>query len=210
MGHYLEEADEFHLQVDAERGVILRLESRVDGETHRVHELTRVVFDEPMPEETFVFQPPKGETIRSTAELMAPPRAVSLEEAVRQAPFIVLAPERLPEGWRLQVRYFPGRDRPSWPPAVVLSIEDPTGVHNVSVTQHAEADDDSLSWEEVEFEGDRYLVYDSGAFGKRDVKMVREGTHVRLTGDVERDALLELAHALKPAPRGLPPMVDQP
>jgi outer membrane lipoprotein-sorting protein len=54
------EADEWHLEVDTERGVVLRLEARYQGEPMRVVETLEVSFDDDFPPDTFVFTPPAG------------------------------------------------------------------------------------------------------------------------------------------------------
>ena len=51
-------ADDYELLVDAERGVILSLASRIDGRAFDVTEVLDVAFDEAFPEETFVLQLP--------------------------------------------------------------------------------------------------------------------------------------------------------
>lgn len=47
-------ADDHELLVDAERGVLLRTASRLDGEEFKVTEVVAVAFDEDLPEEVFV------------------------------------------------------------------------------------------------------------------------------------------------------------
>jgi outer membrane lipoprotein-sorting protein len=59
-----EGADEHELLVDAERGALLRIASRVDGQEFAVTEMIEVTFDETFPPETFVFVPPPGEDLR--------------------------------------------------------------------------------------------------------------------------------------------------
>lgn len=52
------------LAVDAERGVILRATSFIDGQEFFVHEVLEIAFDEDFPDDTFVFTPPPGERSR--------------------------------------------------------------------------------------------------------------------------------------------------
>lgn len=51
-------ADDYELVVDAERGVILRLASRLDGRAFDATEVLEVGFDEPFPEGTFALDIP--------------------------------------------------------------------------------------------------------------------------------------------------------
>lgn len=51
-------ADDYELLVDAERGVILSLASRIDGRAFDVTEVLTAAFDEAFPKDTFVLQLP--------------------------------------------------------------------------------------------------------------------------------------------------------
>ncbi len=53
-------ADEYELLVDAERGAVLSLTSRVDGEELAMDEVVSIEFDEPMPDGVFTFTVPQG------------------------------------------------------------------------------------------------------------------------------------------------------
>lgn len=210
-GHYMPDADEFELLVDAEVGVLLRIESFIDGQPFMILELTDVQFEEPFAEDLFVFRAPPGESIRSTRDVFNPPRGMSIEEAARSAPFTVLSPQRLPEGWRLNVAYTPGQDRPFGPPTVVMHLHDPTGLHQLRIMQGAQPLDDGLDWTEVDFEGEQFLMLEQTGMldGQIELKLERHGTHARLTGDVDRDAMLRIARSLHPASPNLPPLVQQ-
>jgi outer membrane lipoprotein-sorting protein len=210
-GHYLPEgADDFEVLVDVERGILLRLEARLDDGPFMILELMEVNFDEPFPDDVFVFQPPPGEQVRPHRDVYAPPEGMSVEEAVRRAPFTVLAPRRLPDGWQLNVLYMPGRDRPPSAPSVVMHLKDPTGLHHLRILEQAEALDDGLDWVEVDFEGERIFVWEpKGRFdGEIEAKLERHGTHARLTGNLDRTTLLEIANSLHASPPEIP-LVDQ-
>jgi hypothetical protein len=126
-------ASELELVADAERGVLLRLEARVEGGPFLVIELVEVHFDEVFADDVFVFQPPPGEEVRPHGELPAMPEAMSLEEAARRAPFTVLAPRRLPAGWGVNAIHVAGRDRPPTKPSVMLHLVDPAGLHQFCI-----------------------------------------------------------------------------
>jgi outer membrane lipoprotein-sorting protein len=85
-------ADEFALMVDAERGVLLRSEARIEGEPFRILEMEAVAFDEDF--ENDVFAPPAGRGI----ETAGVPRSVELAELPDAVPFTVLVPEHPPFG----------------------------------------------------------------------------------------------------------------
>ena len=63
-------ADEYELQIDIERGVILRSEARLRNTAFRIIEMTKVEFDARLPEETFTLEPPPGKAFMKPS----PPR----------------------------------------------------------------------------------------------------------------------------------------
>jgi hypothetical protein len=58
-----EYVDQYEILVDAERGVLLRYAGIVDGEEAGVFSVRAVHFDEPIADEVFSHQPPKGTRI---------------------------------------------------------------------------------------------------------------------------------------------------
>ena len=92
-----------------------------------------------------------------------------------------------------------------------MHIVDPTHRHQLRIMQGTEVIQDALEWVAVDFEGERFLVYEPKGLlhGHVEVRLERHGTHARLTGDIERRQLLEIAHSLQPAPRELPPLIDR-
>jgi hypothetical protein len=67
-------ADAHELLVDAERGVLLRLVSFIEGEQFALSELEQVAFDEQLPPETFVFRAPPGVEVRPWSRPRIPPQ----------------------------------------------------------------------------------------------------------------------------------------
>ena len=202
-GHYLPEgAEEFELLVDVERGILLRVEARLDDGPFMVLELMELYFDETFSDDVFVFQPPPGEEVRSHRDVYPPAEGMSVEEAVRRAPFTVLAPRRIPEGWELNVLYVPGRDRPLVAPSVVMHLKDPTGLHHLRILEQTEALEDSLEWVAEDVQGERIFVWEpKGRLdGEIEAKLERHGTHARLTGNLDRSTFLEIARSLDAAP----------
>jgi outer membrane lipoprotein-sorting protein len=49
------------LVLDAERGSLLRMSARLDGQEFNRHEVVEVAFDEELADETFRLRPPAGE-----------------------------------------------------------------------------------------------------------------------------------------------------
>jgi outer membrane lipoprotein-sorting protein len=103
--------DELRCSIDGERGILLRSATLLDGDEFRSGELSDLVFDQPIPPETFVLEPPEGETFASLGHHEIGP--VTLQEAVERASFKMFAIRKLPEGdWRIRVHYAAGTQRP--------------------------------------------------------------------------------------------------
>jgi hypothetical protein len=80
--------DDLVLTIDAERGVILRAESRLEGEPYRVLEVTAIGFDEELAEDTFTLRAPAGQAWQ---EVEHPPST---------RPLRVGLPHLSPRAWR--------------------------------------------------------------------------------------------------------------
>ena len=62
-------------------------------------------------------------------------------------------------------------------------------------------------WEVIERDGVEIRVSNASAMGGRPAaKVEREGTLIMLHGDLDRDALIEIASSLGPAPTEPPPL----
>jgi outer membrane lipoprotein-sorting protein len=200
-------ADEYELLVDAERGVLLRTEARLEGEPVGVTELLEVAFDEQFPEGTFRFEPPAGEPVRrppsetQAQEMQAHFEELTLDEAARRASFPLFVPGELERGWELRVRHTPGGGELAeieqvW---IWLVPDDERGVSVLLDEQPAGAWGQLGSrWERVEQAGGEVFVREgSSVFEETRVRLEREGTAVELSGQgVESPFLLELAASL--------------
>ena len=62
-------ADEYRLHIDAERGVVLRSEARLQGRPFRVIEMEQISFDERLPDETFTLELPPDSSFKNAEEL---------------------------------------------------------------------------------------------------------------------------------------------
>jgi hypothetical protein len=128
------------LLVDAERGVLLRSASLLDGEPFLVSEVAGIAFDESLPDQLFVFEAPPGEEIRdSQAEMEAQHRPLPLHEAAAAAPFRVFAPGSVPADWHRRVLLRPGSLRHGWPPGVHIHYTDALSQLNVNISEMAVA-----------------------------------------------------------------------
>lgn len=204
-------ADDVVLAVDRERGVVLRAEARLGGRPFAVHETTEVAFDEPLTDDLFRFVSPDGSPVRSPRDTFPRPEPLSVEEAARRASFTVLVPTRLPEGWAVDATYSPPSDRPPRPDQVNLHLgEADRTAPRLRIHQSPRPHDDGLEWETVEQRGRRILLWRHSSPGATyEAKLEVQGTHVRASGNIDRDALVHIVASLQPAPRQLPPMVER-
>jgi outer membrane lipoprotein-sorting protein len=61
-------ADEYRLHIDAERGLVLRSEARLEGRPFRVIEMEQISFDERLPDETFTLELPPDSSFKNAEE----------------------------------------------------------------------------------------------------------------------------------------------
>jgi hypothetical protein len=160
-------ADEYQLWVDRERGVVLRAAALLDGEEFWISEFEELAFDEQLPPETFVFEPPPGEEIRGPD--MGMHEDVTIEEAARRASFPVFYVPELPEGrWDLDVMYVPARERPPMKESVHLAYHRVDATHHLTVAERP-AEEREPDWvadgppgvqvEVIERDGVSFTVY---------------------------------------------------
>jgi hypothetical protein len=170
-------ADAHALLVEPARGVVLRVESFLEGELFHVGELLETSWDTAIPDGRFVLVAPAGETVRSPRELHA---ELTLEEAAACASFAVFAIDELPEGrWRLHVQYHAAfREQPD---ALHLTYHRADG--RGAVTMNERSAGGSSWWSRVA--------------GSAHVEIEREGTLISLSSETIDDAgLRELAGRL--------------
>src|SRR5205823_3977574 len=137
--HFGPGADEYAVHVDRETGSLLRVETRREGSPFQVTEIVSIAFDEPLPAETFVLEPPEGEVIE-LVEVQGTRFRMPLSEIVDEAGFTVFVPDRVPNDWRLDAHYSPARKRPPSHAVVILFYrsEDATGSLSVSESRAGE------------------------------------------------------------------------
>jgi hypothetical protein len=115
-------ADELLLDVDAERGALLRIEARFHGQPLFASEVTEIAFDETFTDDVFEFTPPPGEQVRSITDQFAIERDLTVEEAVARAPFTVWIPSRVPAEWETRIAFAAENDRPPMAPPSTCTI----------------------------------------------------------------------------------------
>lgn len=199
-------ADEHELLVDAERGILLRTATRMDGQDLQVVELLEVAFDETFPPETFTFVPPPGEEIRSPRHHLS--ERLSVEDAAARAPFPVWVIRTLPEGWRMTSMYMEAQERPRVPATVVihLSREDASSMLQLHQTASAEPapDDFGERWRALERAGEELKIFepDEAGYGMPTfVRLERDGTRIDISsGDLGLEELLSLTDLLVRVP----------
>lgn len=203
-------ADELELEVDAQVGIIRRLTAFFDGHELSSTELTELVLDDALPEETFVFVPPPGEEVLPPESSQRRHR-YTLEEAAAEAPFTAFYLPELPEGhWRLLVHYHGTRQRPPTGANLGLIYSRSDGRESLILAQHAAADDKrGIAWtgsppetEEVVRDGFRYLVAPANPTrgNQNQIVFERDGTRLELRSELDVETLLTLTATLQPVP----------
>jgi outer membrane lipoprotein-sorting protein len=202
-----EGADEYYLEVDATRGILLRAEARREGLPFELIEALTVEFDGEIAQERFVFEPPLGIEVRRLEDI-APDSgvAVPLHEAVHRVPFEVFIPDRVPSDWILTVMFAAGVEQ--LPSGAVVALMYRSQDATVSLSIHEMADDQSreLPPERIERDGvSMWLRQRSEEWPQSQVSLTLKGTAIELfSTELEAEALVKLATQLVPAPREPP------
>jgi outer membrane lipoprotein-sorting protein len=204
-------ADEILLEIDAERGALLRIESRLEGQPYAISEVLEVAFDEAFADDVFVFTPPPGEEVRSLDDDFGIFRDLTIEQAVARAPFTVWIASQLPAGWATEITFAPARDRPAMAPTLYLNYRAGDGTHAVRVVEspadHPGEHDEyeharPNPWQEVERNG-RTMQIREPAESWQPAQLLAEldGTRILIhSDDLAATALADLAGGLVPAP----------
>jgi outer membrane lipoprotein-sorting protein len=204
-------ADALLLDVDAERGVLLRIEARFEGEPFSIAEVTEIAYDETFADDVFEFTPPPGEQVRSITDQFALQHDLTIEQAVARASFTVWIPARLPAGWETDITFAAGNDRPPMAPHVHLHYRAPDGTHTVSIAEspadhpgeHSEYEHERPNpWREIEHDGRRIQVREPAESWQPAQPLLElDGTRIHIhSRDLTADWLADLAAGLAPAP----------
>jgi hypothetical protein len=181
-------ADVVELVFDAETGALLRSEAMLAHEPFHRLEVTEIAYVK-APRETFSLEPPEGHI--GPPGPWARPVALPLHDLASRAPFAVLVPRRIPDGWRLgAAQLLDHRDHPPVEATAFLDYGSLEGAYSVGIRERSSETQDAP-----------VDVVDNGpTVGPRfTVTLVRSGTWVELSGN-ERELLLDLARELVPAP----------
>ena len=199
-------ADFYELEVDRQLGVLLAVTAIRDEQPfHRITTLA-AAFDQPIPDETFRFEPPAGEQIQSRwGEERV--EHVTLVEAQQRAPFTVLMPDSVPAAWQVQCRLIRPSERPPSPMQIGLIYCSTDGHESISLSQFPAGGcnpyrepGDGEGWETVTRAGMRMKTRPA-RWGQAQVELERDGTFVHLMSDnLTRDQVLTIAAGLRPAP----------
>ena len=199
-------ADYYELEVDRQLGVLLAVTAIRDGQPfHRITTLA-AAFDQPIPDETFRFEPPAGEQVQSRwGEERV--EHVTLVEAQQRAPFTVLMPDRVPVNWQVRCRLIRSSERPPSPMQIGLIYRSTDGHESISLSQFPAGGSnpyrelgDGEGWETVT-RGGNEMKTRPARWGQAQVELERDGTFVHLMSDnLTRDQVLAIAAGLRPAP----------
>ena len=200
-------ADRYALEIDSEFGVLLAATAlRNEQPFHRVITLA-ATFDEPIPDETFRFEPPPGEPIQTRRWQEDRVEHVTLVEAQQRAPFTVLMPATAPADWQVQCRLIRASERPPSPMQIGVSYHSTDGHESVSLSQFPAGGSNpyrkmgtGVDWETVTRDGIEMKTRPA-RWGQAQVELERDGTFVHLMSDnLTRDQVLTIAAGLRPAP----------
>ncbi len=194
-------AQEHAIEVDAERGVLLRLEARFAGEPMAISEALDVAFDVELDPELFRFVAPGGEQPQAAHSLHRFHPGVALHEAAAMVPFAVYALRDVPVGWELTVSVHLGSKRPPVPAAVHLSYRsnDATAAVNIGLGPADTHDPWRLDEAEEITRGDQILRIRrrTDTWPQAQLSTVLGNTTVTMNSDnLSADDLIELADRL--------------
>jgi len=181
-------SDDCELVVDTERGTLLRVVGLFDGETAVDIQIVEIAYDVPIAPETFVFEPPPGETLEDvTAEPRIRHRPI--EEIARDASFTVFVATGLDEPWRLHATHVPRR-RAQPVEHVYLHYFRDDAAHSFQIDERAT---DGTSEQDVE------AIDATDERPQARVRLTRAGTSVEISSDnLALEQLLDLADGLRP------------
>jgi hypothetical protein len=200
-------ADYYELEIDRQFGVLLAVTAVRGGEPfHRIMTVA-AAFDQPIPDDTFRFEPPSGEPIQTRTWHESHVEHVTLVEAQQRAPFTVLMPDTVPANWQVQCRLIRPSERPPSPMQIGVIYCSTDGHESISLSEFPAGGSnpyrelgDGEGWETVTREGIEMRARPA-TWGQAQVELEREGTFVHLMSDnLTQDQVLTIAAGLRPAP----------
>lgn len=200
-------ADQYILEVDALRGVLLQVRALRDGEDFQRTTTTDITFDAPIPEELFRFETPVGEPIQGVGAPTAA-ESLSLSETQQRAPFTIMVLQELPATWRVRCLFLAGGGEPASPPQVSVLYRSNDGHQSLSLSQCSIADSmpehkqvmADQRWETIVLHGRSVRLPKAHSTGGQSRAHVQHlGTSVFLTSDtIARKDLASVAARLRP------------
>lgn len=201
-------ADRYQLEVDAQRGVLLRAVALREGEPFQEITTVEIAFDERIDEQLFRFKAPAGEEVQLVGQR---PRLqhITTTEAQQRAPFTVLIPDRIPPDWHIHCVFIERSVRPPQEAGVALNYNSDDGHQSVSLSQYAASNkpgqydlmiaNKDWPWQTITHDGIAVQVRRGGPQSQAHIE--RDGTFVFLSSEtLSEDRLATLAAGLKPAP----------
>jgi outer membrane lipoprotein-sorting protein len=197
-------ADEHVIEVEADRGVLLRAEARLEGQALQITEAAEIAFDTRLDPGLFRFEPPAGEELHRVDVARRIRHDVPIHEAVGAVPFTVYTLGDAPADWRLTVTVHAGLPRPLVHANVGLHYRSRDATAQVNVSQMAAdtAEDYSLpEGEDVEHDGRPMRVRRrTEDWPQAQLSTTLGDTLVVMSSEtLTADDLIELVTRLKPA-----------
>ena len=186
--------DESVVELDAETGLVLHLESLVDGDVFRSFTLSNVEIDAPLDSALFDEGPPDGAPIRSTHQIAEP-----IESVAAKVPLTLFAPT----GSSCNGFVRPSKDGAE-PVVHVLEIPSP-GVFRpgqvltmIQLIESSSTDAlaDPTDWDTADVDGNAVRVWQPDGGGEVHVRLERQGTHIWLRGPNELDRAYDVVRSL--------------
>jgi hypothetical protein len=199
------------LLVDRERGVLLRSVSLLEGEPFALTEFLSIAFDEQIPGERFVFEPPPGVSVGDVRDRFSPLRLLPLHEAAGEAPFGVFVVDSVPADWTMRVHLMAESDNYGWPASVLIHYANEMSSVNVNINQHAVANEampakapDGSDWRVERLESGEVRLWEPSE-PERGMPRIAiteiAGTRIQIsTGDLALEDIAGLTARLVPAP----------
>ena len=201
-------ADLYTIEVDQERGALLAVTAMRGGLPFQRVVATVLEFDEAISAETFAFDPPEGEEIRSPRNRRRS-QPVTLVQAQQLAPFTVLMPDHVPDTWQMHCTLHEASERGQSPAELMLGYRSGDGHESVSISQLAATDRASHHYENMVNTDQWQTVTRDGTtvrtrpadVGQAQAYLERDGTFAFLVSDnLTNEQLATIAARLIPAP----------
>ena len=197
-------AEEYAIEVDTERGVLLRVEARFGGHALQVTEAAQIAFDTRLDPGLFRFVAPAGEELHRVDLAGRFRHGVPVHEAVAAVPFTVYTLDDAPPDWQLTVSVHAGSPRPPSHPSVGLHYRSRDAAAHVNINQMAAdtAEDYSLpAGEDVERDGRPMRVHRrTPDWPQAQLSTTLADTLIVMSSDtLTADDLIRLAARLTPA-----------